>query len=550
MRRWIILAVAVCACQKPSAVVSEHESRLDGYLKKYAPYSMHFDASSYDDTTKTILKKLVEAAQILDTLYWMQTSEYGLHLRDSLASQDNPLAKKLLTLIQRNAGPFEQLSDYATFFGHQTYYAGHEIYPRGMTTAAFDSIVATLPDSTRQQFMSPYTVIREDGRGGYKAVPYHEAYARWITPITARLRESAALTRSESFAKFLRLKADALETDRYFDADVAWIDHEGPIDMVFGPFETYSDGIKAIKAKYEANIEVVDQEQSKKLDVYTKYLKEMEENLPVPAVYKSKVEGLTAKFVIVQEVIRTGEGLAGYQAVATNLPNDPEVHAKKGTKKTFWKNMFDARYNTIIRPVSQRLLDTAQFARQSADGFFQFVLMHEICHAVGPRVVKVGPKKNTPVNASIGPEYNGIEECKADVAGLHSLVYLMDKGVVDASREEEFWVSYLGSLFRSIRFGLNQAHGKAAFIELNYFLKNGGVRFDAATSKWKVDYAQIRNSIKKLAAELVVLLGDGDPGKTKSFVQQWTQVTPELQISLDLVRDIPIDVMPTYTITW
>jgi hypothetical protein len=212
--------------------------------------------------------------------------------------------------------------------------------------------------------------------------------------------------------------------------------------------------------------------------------------------------------------------------------------------------MFDARYNTIIRPVSQRLLDTIQFARQSADGFFQFVLMHEICHAVGPRVVKAGPKKNTPVNASIGPEYNGIEECKADVVGLHSLVYLMDKGVVDASREEEFWVSYLGSLFRSIRFGLNQAHGKAAFIELNYFLKNGGVHFDAATTKWSVDVAQIRNSIKKLAAELVVLLGDGDPGKTKSFVQQWTQMTPELQISLDLVRDIPIDVMPTYTITW
>jgi len=550
MKRWIILLAAVCACQKPTPVITDQELRLDGYLKKYAPYSMHFDASQYDDTTKTILRKLVQAAQILDTLYWMQTSEVGLHLRDSLAGQDNPFARKAWTLFQRNASPFELLSDNVAFYGNQTYYAGQEVYPRGMTSAMFDSFVSTLPDSDRARFMSPYTVIRANADGGYIAVPYHEAYAKWITPITSLLRECASLTPSKSFSKFLRLKADALETDKYFDADVAWIDHDGPIDMVFGPFETYADGIKAVKAKYEASIEVVDEEQSKKLDVYTNYLKEMEENLPVPAVYKSKVDGLTAKFVIVQEVIRTGEALAGYQAVATNLPNDAEVHAKKGTKKTFWKNMFDARYNTIIKPVSERLLDSTQFASQTADGFFQFVLMHEICHAVGPRVVKVGAKKGLATNAAIGPEYNGIEECKADVAGLHSLVYLMDKGVVDASREKEFWVSYLGSLFRSIRFGLNQAHGKAAFIELNYFLKNGGVRFETSTSKWSVDFAQIRNSVKKLAADLLMLLGDGDQDKTKAFVDRWTQTTPELQISLDAVQDIPIDVLPTYTMTW
>lgn len=549
MKRGFWMVLLLCSCQKTAPVISEGEAKLDGFLKKYAPYEMSFDASSYDDTTRQILQKLVQAARIVDTLYWHQTSVDGLRMRDSLAGKDDAVSRKTVTLLNRNYSPYEGLHDHVAFSGTTRYSPGHELYPRGMTAEEFDAYVSKLPDDQRSAFMSPYTVIRKTA-DGYEAIPYHVHYRQWIQPLAALLRECADLTSSKSFARALRTKADALETDKYFDADVAWIDHEGPIDFVLGPYETYSDGVKGVKAKYEAVIEMVDTAESRKLDMYTRYLKEMEENLPIPATYKSKVDGLTAKFVIVQEVLRQGESLAGYQAVATNLPNDPEVHAKKGTKKTFWKNMFDARYNRIIRPVSERLLDSAQWAYQSADGFFQFVLMHEICHAVGPRTVKIGPKKGMAANAAIGPDYNGIEECKADVAGMHSLMYLMDKGVVDPSREREFLASYMGSLFRSIRFGVQQAHGRAAFIELNYYLKDGGIRFDSQKTKWSVDDLQIRASIRKLAGELAILLGDGDSGKVKSFIETWTKMTPELQISLDAVQDIPVDVMPTYQITW
>ena len=474
-------ALSLCAVL---ALQAQQKSAIDTYLAQYAPYEMKFDASKLGKNEKLILRKLIRASEYLDTIYWLQTSKYGMKIRDSLAAlKNNEQAKKLLTLVLRNGGPFELLNENAAFVGNQQFYAGQEFYPHGMTVDQFDTYLKGLPEEQKSEFMSPYTVIRENGNGGYTAVPFHQEYRKQLVPISKLLKECAALTDNKPFAKFLRLKAQALLTDDFYDVDASWIDMTGSkFDMVFGPFETYADGIKGVKAKYEASIEVVDQEESKKLDVYTSYLKEMEENLPVPQQYKSQVKGLTARFVIVRDIIRKGEAAAGYQAVATNLPNDPVVLEKKGSRKTFWKNMFEARFNAIIKPVSLRLLDKDQQQFLSDEGFFQVVLMHEICHALGPKTVKVGPNKGMAANASIGPEYSPLEEEKADISGLHSLVYLMEKGVIDKTREKYFFVSYLGSLFRSIRFGLNEAHGKAAAIELNYFVKHGSIVYDSSNS--------------------------------------------------------------------
>ena len=524
---------------------------IDKYLAQYSPYEMKYDAGGFSNNEKLLLKKLLEAADQLHVVYWLQTSKYGTQLRDSLAKENNDQAKKLLTLVQRNGGPCELLNEYATFIGDQKYYPGDEFYPRGLTVDQFDTYLKNLPEEQQQKFMSPYTVIREDGKGGYKPVPYHEEYKEHIDQMAQLLNEAADLSENESFANFLRLKAKALQTDDYFDADIAWIDMEGSkFDIVFGPFETYADGIKGVKAKYEASIEVVDQEESKKLEIYKSYLKDMEENLPIPQEYKSEVKGLTAKFVIVRDIMRKGEAITGYQAVATNLPNDPVVHEKKGTKKTFWKNMFEARFNTIIKPVSLRLIDPSQQQYLSADGFFQVVLMHEICHAVGPRTVKVGEKKGMAANAAIGPNYSPLEEEKADIAGLHSLAMLIDKGVIDKNREREFFISYLGSLFRSIRFGLNEAHGKAAAIELNYLVRQGSVIYDSNAQRWSIDFSKIRDGVKALANELLILEGNGDGQKVQAFFDHWTMMTPELQTSLDMVKDIAIDVLPYYSISW
>ncbi|MEQ6118080.1 hypothetical protein [Reichenbachiella sp. MALMAid0571] len=531
---------------------SVENEELQQYLSQYEPYEMSFDATGYNDTDKAILKKLVEAAMYVDTIYWLQTSKYGMQLRDSLEKvKSDPYANDLLTLVKRNGGPFEHLNEYETFYGNEEYYGGDELYPKGMTIEAFDAYLETLSQEEKDEFMYPYTVIKEDGNGGYEAVRYSVEYKKYIDPIVILLNEAADLSENESFSKFLRLKAEALTTDNYFDADVAWIDtKDTKFDIVFGPFETYSDRIKGIKAKYEAYIEIVDQQASADLEIYKSYLQRMEENLPIPDEYKSVVEGLTANFIVVRDIIRTGEGAIGYQAVATNLPNDPEVHAKKGTKKTFWKNMFEARFNAIIKPVSMRLIDESQLQYLSDDGFFMFVLMHEICHAIGPRTVKVGPKKGMAANAAIGPNYSPLEEAKADVVGLYSLAYLMKEGVVDPKGARNYYVSFLGSLFRSIRFGLDEAHGKAAAISLNYLLANGGINYDETSNKWSIDFNNFEEGIKNLSADLMILEGDGDNEKVEAFFAKWTKETPQLTKAFETVEDIAIDVLPVRSIKW
>jgi hypothetical protein len=372
-----------------------------------------------------------------------------------------------------------------------------------------------------------------------------------MEPCARLIREAADLSDDSSFARFLRLKADALLSDRYFDADTTWVGLAGNrYDLILGPDETYADGIKGVKAGYQAYVEVVDVQESERLALYAKHLAAMERNLPVDDEYKSVIEGVTARFVVVTDIARAGEASAGYQAVATNLPNDPEVHLRKGTKKTFWRNMFRARYNTIIRPVALRLLHPEQLQYLTNDGFFQFVLMHEICHALGPRVVKTGPNKGKPVNVAIGPEYSALEEAKADLAGLHSLSYLMERKIVDRAREKEFFVSYLGSLFRTIRFGVGEAHGKAAAVSLNYLAANGGIVYDASVRRWSIDFAKIRAGVGRLTHDLIVLEGDGDPKAVGAFFARWAVMTDALSASLAATEDIATDVMPHYAVRW
>lgn len=547
----LLIVMAGCAGDAPPIPVAP-VATLDRYLARYAPYEMSFDASSLPERDRRMLRKLAEAAAYIDTAYRMQTSVDGLRFRDSLASlPPDPVRTKLLTLLGRNGGPFELLHGDSSFIGGGSPYAGHEVYPRGMTAEGFDAAISSLPDTVKESFLSPYTVIRENGSGGFIAVPYHVEYARWVGPAARLIREAAELSGDTAFARFLRLKADALLSDRYFDADTAWVGLSGNrYDLILGPDEEFSDGIKGVKAKYQAYVEVVDVGESKRLDLYTKHLNAMERNLPVGDEYKSVIEGVTSRFVVVTDIARTGEAAAGYQAVATNLPNDPEVHQRKGTKKTFWKNMLKARYNTIIRPVALRLLHPEQLQYLTNDGFFQFVLMHEICHALGPRVVKTGPGKGEPINTAIGPDHSALEEAEADLAGLHSLVYLMDRGVVDRAREKEFFVSYLGALFRTIRFGIGEAHGKAAAISLNYLVAEGAIVYDASVRRWSIDFDRIRGGVERLTRELIVLEGDGDPAAVKDFFARWVTMTDALSASLAVADDIAIDVLPAYSVRW
>lgn len=540
-----LLFMSMFACSKKQTWTDEEAKQISERMQKYVLTPMPYDASGLTGKEKQLLKTLIEVGKLADEIFWHQTNAENARLRREI--QKSRSADDLVRrFFEQQAGPYDRLDHNAPFMDVPPKPATAGFYPPDLTKAEFEQWIAAHPED-KDAFLSPYTVIRREGEK-LVAVPYHEAYRTWIVPMVNKLREAAKLTEHEGFRDYLLKKAEALMTDNYFEADVAWIDLEGSkFDMVLGPFEVYEDELNNLKASYEASVEIVDQQASAQLDKFTAHLAELEDNLPYPQKYKNKDARLTAAFAIVQDIYRGGDIRVGYQPVAANLPNDPEVHAKKGTKKTFWKNVLDARLQKIIAPISKRLITEDQVAFVTAQGFFDFVLMHEIAHGLGPRYVH---GTNTPVNVALRDLYSWIEENKASLAGLHSLRYLREHNVVDPELQRQHYVSYLGSIFRSIRFGTSEAHGKAAIVTLNFLMENGGIDYDTETQKYSVNFSKIDDGITLLTNKLLLIEAEGDYDAAKELEAAYAGTPDFVQASLHDLQDLPIDLVPVYEVKW
>jgi len=548
LNRFVVFAAILSlfwGCGQNQTAKKSPEQEVRQRMKKYVLTPMPFDLSAYPAREKKLLKTLIEVGKLADEIFWRQTYPYNVELRKKIMEKyaaDDPVRK----FFFMQAGPFDRLDNFALFMDAQPRPATGGFYPVDLTKQEFDDWISAHPGD-KKAFLSPYTVIKREN-GGLKAVPYHIEYKEFVDPMAEKLRQAAALAENPGFKKYLLSKADALQTDQYFQTDVDWIDMKGSkFDMVLGPFEVYEDELNNIKASYEASVEIVDQGESAKLDAYTAHLNELEQFLPYADKYKVKGAGLTAAFAIVRDIYRGGDIRVGYQPVAANLPNDPEVHAKKGSKKTFWKNILEARLNKIILPISQRLIRQDQLASMTGQGFFDFVLMHEIAHALGPRYV-FGTK--TPVNVKLGDLYSWIEENKADLAGLHSLRYLREHGIISPELRQQHLVSYLGSIFRTIRFGTGEAHGKAAIVSLNFLMEKGGITYDPATGRYAINFAKIDDGITALAKELLTIEADGDYQRARRLDEKYGGTPDFVQKSLDGLKDLPIDLVPVYQNKW
>lgn len=542
----LILAVSLVAAFVPALAGAESpESAVAARMKKYVPVPMEFDARDFNDREKALLRKLLEIGRITDEVFWRQAWHGNPDLRARIVrerGEDDPVRQ----FFFMQAGPYDRLDHDAPFLDVPPKPKGAGFYPPDMTKEEFEKWLKEHPGD-REAFLSPYTVIeRRDGR--LVAIPYHEAYREEVEAMAALLSEAADLADNASFARYLRSKAKAILTDEYFQADVDWIDVSGSrFDMVFGPFEVYEDHLNNLKAGYEASVEVVDLEESARLDVYTQHLPALEANLPYPDAYKNRAPELTAAFAIVRDVYRGGHMRVGYQPVAANLPNDPRVHEAKGSKKTFWKNIMDARLGYIILPIGRRLIAEEQVADMTGQGYFDFVLMHEIAHGIGPRFVH-GTK--TPVNVALRELYSWIEENKADMAGLHSLKYFREQGIISPDMARQHFVSYLGSIFRTIRFGTGEAHGRAAIVSLNFLMEHGGITHDAATGRYAVDFGKIDAAIERLTSELLLIEAEGDYERAKRLSERYGATPGFVQKSLEGLADLPIDIVPQYSIRW
>jgi len=380
------------------------------------------------------------------------------------------------------------------------------------------------------------------------AIPYSQAYREFLEPAARLLKEAAALAQNPSLKKYLNSRAEAFLSNDYFQSDMDWMDlKDHKIEVVIGPYEVYEDALLGYKASFEAFITIVDPEESAKLRKVNQYLQDMELHLPIPDKYKNLHRGSASPIVVVQEVFTGGDTKAGIQTTAFNLPNDERVREAKGSKKVMLKNVAHAKYDKCWIPIVNIVLDPKDLQRVSFNAYFNHVLMHEMSHGLGPGTITVNGRKTT-VNKELKETYSTIEECKADILGVYNLAYMVEKGVFPKEMKAQAYSSYLGGIFRSVRFGINEAHGGANAIAFNYLMEKGGFEYNPQTHKFRVNDAKIEGAIRDLAHDLLMIQATGDYEGAKRFIQKYRYLSPEMEDALNRLKDVPVDIRPVYTI--
>jgi Peptidase family M49 len=375
--------------------------------------------------------------------------------------------------------------------------------------------------------------------------PYHTAFEPFVDEAANALRQAASLSTDAAFANFLRLRADALGTDDYYASDSAWVDlHEPKFDVIFAPYETYLDDLLGVKTSYGAALLIRNDEESRNLEIYQKAVPDIQNALPLAAADRPSLGGKATPMEVMDAPFRAGDLRHGYQAVADNLPNDPRIHQEKGTKKIFFKNFMDARVNQVILPLAAKVMDEASAKRASAAGYMAATVMHEIAHGLGPAFARQ-QGKTIDIREAIGNVYPGLEEAKADVTGMVGLEFLIDRGVLKKERLEEYYASYVAGIFRTVRFGVGEAHGRAEMMEFNYLVEQGAlVQKDG---RYQVIYAKMRDVIARLAKELLEQEATGDRARAEAWFTRYDTMPPALASALKAAVDVPIDVDPIFS---
>jgi hypothetical protein len=515
---------------------------ITGQVAKFQLVSMPFSVVGLSPQEQKMVYKLVEASRYLDDIYWRQNDPKGIELYKRLGGCTTIMAQKLRRYLMINGGRYDLLEENKPFVGMDAFPPGRALYPAGLTRQEIEAYVAKHPEK-KAQIYSPYTVLKRQGEE-LAAVPYHVEYAQWLKPAAAALREAAALSPDQPFANFLRLRAEALLTDDYYKSDLAWLDLENPkFDVIFAPYETYLDDVLGMKTSYGAAVMIRNEKESANLAMFMKYVPEIQQALPLAAEDKPSLEGKSTPMEVMDTPFRGGDLRHGYQAVADNLPNDPRIHEEKGTKKIFFKNYMDARVNYVVLPIGKLMLREDQAARASMDGYLAAVLMHEISHGLGPAYARTSAGK-ADIRASLGPVYAGVEEAKADVVGLYGLQWLMEKGVIPKESAAEIYSSYVAGVFRTVRFGVAEAHGRAEMMEFNYLAEQGAITREAKTGRYVIDYDKMPGAIATLAKELLEIEATGDRNRAEQWFKKYESMPAELKSMLANAKDVPVDVDP------
>ena len=517
---------------------------LDQRLAKFRRNQMPFRTAALSAREQQMVRKLVEACGYLESVYWRQSDPEGLALYQSLAASTSPRDVKLRRYMWINASRFDLLGGDKPFVGTDPAPPGRGFYPPHLTRVQVEQYVKEHPEQ-KAALYDQFTIVRwHEGR--LEAVPYHIYYRAFLEPAAKALREAATLSQDAAFARFLQLRADALLSDDYFPSDLAWLELKNPkFDIIFAPYETYLDGLLGVKGSYGAAVLVRNESESKKLELFQKYVPEIQDALPLAAEDRPSKRGLETPMEVMDAPFRAGDLTHGYQAVADNLPNDPRVHEQKGSKKLFFKNFMDARVNYVILPVARKLMEPDQAAKVTGEGYLLGTIMHEICHGLGPAFART-PAGKVSIREAIGHQFSGLEEAKADATGMFALKWMVDHGALPKEKLEEFYASYVGGLFRTVRFGTAEAHGQAEMMEFNYLSERGAVRRNAK-GRYAIDYEKIPGVIADLTKELLEIEATGDRQRAENWFKKYHDMPEELKVSLKATSDIPVDIDPVFS---
>jgi hypothetical protein len=516
-------------------------------IARFAPTTLTADTSKLTPKDRQALDKIIAAAKLLDPLFLRQVWSGNEALERKLKADNTASGRQRLHYFYINDGPWSRLDNKEPFIEGVPREKPHgaSYYPEDMTKEEFNTWLASLPEAEKQKATGFFHLIRRGPDKKLTIVPYSQAYKDILEPAAKLLREAAALTTNATLRIFLNKRADAFASDDYYASDVAWMDLDSPIDVTFGPYETYEDELFSYKAAFEAYVTLRDDAETGKLAKFSSHLQELENNLPIDARYRNPKLGAASPIRVVNLVFGSGEGNSGVQTAAFNLPNDERVIKEKGSKRVMLKNTQDAKFNKTLVPISRVVLDPADQSALAFESFFTHILCHELMHGLGPHNIKVNGQDTT-VRKQLKELYSAIEEAKADVTGLWALQYMIDRGIIEKSMERTLYTTYLASMFRSVRFGITEAHGRGVALQFNYLTDEGALKFNEAKGTFSVDHTRIKDSVRKLTHDLLMIEAEGSYEKAKALLDKFAVIRPPMQQALDKLKDVPVDIEPIF----
>lgn len=555
-----ICAVNVAVGQGGAGLPSQ--ARLEQMASRFAPTPMRVDITGLSAGDRQALAKLIEAARIFDDVFLQQMWNGNTALLQKLQKDKSPLGRARLHYFWINKGPWSEIDEYKAFLpgvpAHK--FPGANFYPEDVTKAQLETWFAALPEDEQQKAKGFFSVIRwktaESGKKSDRsliAVPYSEEYKEDLTRAAGLLRDAAGLSDNESLKKFLTTRADAFLSNDYYESDMAWMDLDAPLDITIGPYETYNDELFGYKAAFEVYVNLRDEQESAKLSAFTKHLQEIEDNLPIDPQYRNPKIGTAAPMRVVDEIISAGDGAHGIQTAAYNLPNDDRVVQQKGSKRVMIKNVQEAKFHSVLVPIAMKTLTRSDAIDVNFESFFTHIVAHELMHGLGPHQIKVDGRDTTP-REELKELFSAIEEAKADVTGLFALQYMMDHGKEmslgkvlpsDDAAQRQLYATYLASAFRSLRFGLKDAHGKGMAMQFNY-LTDKGAFVAHGDGTYSVDMAKVRDAVRDLDHDLLTLEAEGNYAGAKKMLDELGVIRPSVKRVLAKLEGIPTDIEPIF----